>query len=167
MIESDVWQVVLGAALAVTGGMLGELWRELRANRADVRLLRGEVEGLIVMCDIYLRPSPEISISHYLAQLRSFATEGAVSRPWLRAITDREERAEVLQLYAIASSLVANLERLVGRETLARNANNQDAFRDAVRQNRELALEGLTLLRRSAEKVSKMLEAAEGRLLLV
>jgi hypothetical protein len=161
-----MWEVVLGAFLAVVGGMLGELWRELRANRADVRILHAEIEGLRVMCDIYLRQGSEVSISHYLTQLQSFAIQGSAGRVWVRAITDPAERETIFVLYAMAAALVHNLEQLVARETAAREANNREAFARAVKENRELAIEGFRMLRQRTDEAAKMLGTVQERPLL-
>jgi hypothetical protein len=161
--DSDIWQILLGAALAVIGGMLGELWRELRANQAEVRALRGEIDGLIATCDIYLRQGSEISISNYLTYLQSFAVQGAGNRTWLRAVTDREDREHVFILYAMASSLAHNVERLVARE---RDAPDRDAFHAAIKENRQLVVEGFESVRRQAEQVAGRLASLQERPLL-
>lgn len=64
---SDVIHMLLSAFLAIAGGMIGELWRESRANGREVRTLQTDLAALIRYCDVILMWQRELSVTPWLA----------------------------------------------------------------------------------------------------
>ena len=141
---SDVAHLLLGALLALSGGVSVELWREARANRKEVRLLQAELDAIVELCDVILESHPKLSVGPWLAHWRSFALQGsATNRSWLRAIDDAHIRSQVLQVYLRASSLVGTFEEFVAREDKFKLENDREGFYEAVASNREILAGGL------------------------
>ena len=164
----DALHLIIGAALAVCGGMVGELWKESRANRREVHLLYAEIEALVHLCDVFLQSLPELSISYYLPQWRSFAVQGAATnRAWLRVLRDRETSECVIQLYLMVSSLAASFDEFVARENVSKVENDREGFYRWVAEHRKITNDGLTLLRRHAQTALERLETIRNSPLLL
>jgi len=165
---SSVLYLLLGATLAVLGGMIGELWREGRANRKEILLLEGELAAIIQLCDILLHAREDLAITAYLPEWRSFATQGAAtSRAWLRAITAREPRQHILRVYLMASTLVGTFEEFAAREAMYKEANDPNGFYHWIAEHRKLAVEAVTLLKRDAQTAVSLLQGMLDRPVLL
>ena len=166
-VPSDVLHLLLGAGLAILGGIIGELWREGRANRKEVLLLQGELAAIHQLCDILLESREDLSVTSYLPQWRSFATQGAAtSRAWLRAITDRDVREHILRVYLMASTLVGTFEDFAAREATYKEAKDRDGFYHWVAEHRKLAVQAVTLLKRETQDAVSLLQGFIDRPLL-
>lgn len=168
MPEADVWQLLLGAALAMAGGMVAELWREGRANRGEVRALLGEIEGLLALCERMRTAERTVSLVHFLTELHSYARAGAgASRVWLRAVTDAEDRKAILEVFSQASSLAGSLEALVASEQDAFKASDLPRWKALIESHRDLGETGILLVEHRARALLPRLQALESQPLLL
>jgi hypothetical protein len=166
--DSNTAHLLLGALLAIVGGMIGELWREGRANRAEVRVLRGEIEGLLAICEQMLAAPRDLSLMHWLPQLSSFAREGyASSRSWLRAVPNQTDRAKVLQIFAMASSLVGTIEQFVSIEKDAMHHPDHARYGSLITSHRDIEQPGLLILQHQAREAYALLEGLAERPILL
>jgi hypothetical protein len=157
--DSNTVHLLLGALLAVVGGMLGELWREGRTNRAETRALRGEVEGLLAICDQMIQAPQDLSLIHWLPQLTSFARDGlASSRSWLPSISDRADRAQILEVFARASAVVGVVDQFVAIEQAAIADPDPTKYGTLIRNHRNSVQTGLLLLQQQARELLPLLE---------
>ncbi|HXA18020.1 MAG TPA: hypothetical protein VN380_13560 [Thermoanaerobaculia bacterium] len=165
---SDILHLLFGAGLATAGGAVMELWREGRGNHKEVVLLQREIAATSQLCDVLLASREDLSVTVYLQQWKSFATQGAAaSRAWLRVIPDRDARDHVLRVYLMTSSLVSTFEEFAAREGTFKAAKDRDGFYHWIAEHRKLAIEAATILKNDAESATRLLQGYVDRPLLL